>query len=189
MRKIVLFLHLSLDGYSATKEGGLEWIPYNAAFEQYAEKIVASVGSALYGRNTFELMKGYWHPMINDPSLSAHDRQHAEWIETIEKIVFSTTLTSEDWNNTKILSSNILEEVTKLKEQPGKDLVIFGSPTLATSLMELGLIDEFYFTISPVVLGEGKTFLRNIHEKVTLELLSSDTIEGGIITAHYRLVS
>jgi dihydrofolate reductase len=188
MRKIVLFLHLSLDGYSATKEGGLEWIPYNEGFEKYAQKMVATVGSAMYGRNTFEMMKQYWRPMLHDSSASAHESAHAQWIEKIEKIVFSTTLTNEDWNNTRIISGNIVEEVTKLKEQEGKDLVIFGSPTLATSLMELGLIDEFQFTISPVILGEGKTFLRNITKKVALELLSSETMRSGVIAVHYRVV-
>ena len=187
MRKVVLFLHLSLDGFSATKDGGLEWIPYNPALEKYAEKIVESVGSAMYGRNTFELMK-YFRTVPNNPSSSAHEIEHAKWIENIEKIVFSTTLTTEDWNNTKIISGNVLEEVTKLKEEKGKDIVIFGSPTLATSLMELDLIDEFQFTISPVVLGEGKTFLRNITKKVTLELVSSESIEGGVIAVHYRLL-
>jgi dihydrofolate reductase len=187
MRKIVLFMHLSLDGFCATKDGGLGWIPFNSALEKYAEKIVQSVGSPVYGRNTFELMK-YWRTVLKDPSASKHDLEHAQWIENVEKIVFSTTLRDEDWNNTKIISENILEQVIKLKEQKGKDLVIFGSPTLATSLMELGLIDEFQFTISPVFLGEGKTFLRDIAKKVDLELVSLESIEGGIITVHYRVL-
>ena len=187
MRKIVLFLHLSLDGFCATTDGGLEWVPYNSDFEKYAEKIVDSVGSPMYGRNTFEMMK-YFRTVLTDPSASPHASHHAKWIENIEKIVFSTTLTNEDWNNTKIISGNILEEVTKLKEQEGKDLVIFGSPTLATSLMKLGLIDEFQFTISPVVLGEGKTFLRDIITKVNLELISSEYINGGIVGLHYRIL-
>ncbi len=180
-------MHISLDGFCATKDGGLEWISYNSAFEQYAEKIVKSVGTPLYGRNTFELMK-YWRTVLNDPSATPHEAEHAKWIENIEKIVFSTTLTHEDWNNTKIISENITEEVTKLKEQEGKDLVIFGSPTLATSLMELGLIDEFQFTINPVILGEGKTFLGHVNKKVLLELISSETIGDGVIGVHYRIV-
>lgn len=180
-------MHLSLDGFCATKDGGLDWIPYNSELQKYAEKIVNSVGSPMYGRNTFELMK-YWRTVLNDPSASKHDLEHAQWIENIEKIVFSTTLTNEDWSNTKIISTNILEEVTKLKEQDGKDLVIFGSPTLATSLMELGLIDEFQFTISPVILGEGKTFLRNVSQKATLELINTETLDSGVITAHYRVL-
>lgn len=188
MRKLVLYMHLSLDGFCATKDGDLSWIPYHSDLEKYAERIVNSVGSQVYGRNTFEMMKSYWPTVLKDPSASQHDLEHAQWIENVEKIVFSTTLQSTDWNNTKIISGNIVEEVAKLKEQVGKDLVIFGSPTLATSLMELGLIDEFQFTITPVILGEGKTFLRDVTKKVELELLSSERLNNGVLGVHYRLL-
>ena len=80
------------------------------------------------------------------------------------------------------------EEIAKLKKQDGGDLVVFGSPTLAISLMELELIDEFQFTISPIMLGEGKTFLRNLTKKVNLELASSENMQGGVIGVHYRLI-
>ncbi len=188
MRKIVLFMHQSLDGYCATLEGGLEWIPYNEAFEKYAEKLVKTVGSPMYGRVTYEMMKSYWPTLLNNPEASEHEKEHAEWIDQVEKIVFSTKLGQEDWNNTTVISNNIEEEVKKLKEKDGKDLVIFGSPTLARSLMSMNLIDEFQFTISPVVLGKGLTFLRSIEERVNLELLSSEQIEGGIVALHYKVV-
>lgn len=188
MRKIVLFLHQSFDGYCATVDGGLDWIPYNESLEKYAERIVQTVGAPLYGRVTYELMKSYWPTVLNDAAASAHDREHAAWIENVEKIVFSTTLAAEDWNNTRVISSNVEEEVKKLKEGEGKDLVIFGSPTLARSLMEMNLIDEFQFTVSPVILGKGLTFIRSIEERTNLELVSSEQIEGGIVALHYRVV-
>ena len=188
MRKIVLFLHQSLDGYCATPEGGLDWIPYNKAFEAYAERIVRTVGSPLYGRATYELMKGYWPGVLKDSAASVHDREHATWLEEVEKIVFSTTLGSSDWHNTRVISTNVEAEVKKLKEGEGKDLVIFGSPMLARSLMDMGLIDEFRLTISPVILGKGLTFMRSIPERVNLELLSSEQLEGGALAVHYRVV-
>lgn len=187
MRKVILFMHLSLDGYCATKDGDLSWIPYNSEFEKFGEKIVKSTGVALYGKNTFEVMKQF-RDIRQDTSASKHDLEHAEWIENIEKIVFSTKLKEENWNNTRIISENIFEEVTKLKEAEGGNLVIFGSPTLAISLMKLDLIDEFQFTISPIVLGEGKTFLRNIDTQIKLELLKTENIEGGVIAIRYRIV-
>lgn len=188
MRKIVLFLHQSLDGYCAAIDGGLDWIPYNKAFEKYAEKIVRTVGSPLYGRVTYEMMKSYWPNVLNDSSASKHDKEHAEWLEKVEKIVFSTTLVEQDWNNTRVISNNVEEEVKKLKESEGKDLVIFGSPTLARSLMEMDLIDEFQFTVSPVILGKGMTFMRSIERRVNLELISSEQIEGGLVGLHYKIV-
>jgi dihydrofolate reductase len=188
MRHLTLFLHLSLDGFSATEQGGLDWIPYNKAFEAYAEKVVKTVGVPVYGRVTYEMMKGYWPKVLQDASASKHDREHAQWLEQAEKIVVSTTLPDQDWNNTRVIRANVAAEIAALKNQPGKDLVIFGSITLATSLMESGLIDEFQFTISPVILGKGKSFIRTIQKKVPLELLSSETLEGGIVGLHYRVV-
>ena len=188
MRKIVLFLHQSLDGYCATVDGGLDWIPYNEAFEKFADRLVKTVGSPMYGRVTYELMKSYWPIVLKDAKASKHELEHAEWIENVEKIVFSTTLVHEDWKNTRIISTNIEEEVQKLKEGEGKDLVIFGSPTLARSLMYMNLIDEFQFTVSPVILGKGLTFIRNIEERTNLELVSSEQIEGGIVALHYKVL-
>ncbi|MDB4939929.1 MAG: bifunctional deaminase-reductase domain protein [Candidatus Doudnabacteria bacterium] len=188
MKKIVLFLHQSLDGYCATEKGELNWIPYNQGFEQYAERLVQTVGSPMYGRVTYELMKSYWPQVLKDPAASKHDKEHATWLENVEKIVFSTTPLEKDWNNTTVISSNVKEETQKLKEGSGKDLVIFGSPTLARSLMDMGFIDEFRFTVSPVILGKGLTFIRNIESRTDLELLSSETIEGGVVAFHYKIL-
>jgi dihydrofolate reductase len=187
MRKIILFLHQSLDGYCATPEGGLGWIPYNKAFEQYAECLVQTVGSPMYGRTTYEMMKSYWPTLLSDETASKHDKEHAKWYDEVEKIVFSTTMMDEERNVT-VIRDNVEEAVKKLKEKDGKDLVIFGSPTLARSLMSLNLIDEFQFTVSPVILGKGMTFMRSIEQQVNLELLSSEQIEGGIVALHYKIL-
>ncbi|MFA6024430.1 MAG: dihydrofolate reductase family protein [Candidatus Gracilibacteria bacterium] len=188
MRNLVLFLHLSLDGFSATEDGRLDWIPYNESLQQYAAKVVATVGVPVYGRVTYEMMKGYWPMMLRDESASKQTREHAEWLEGVEKIVVSTTLPEQDWNNTRVIRENVVEELTKLKQEPGKNLVIFGSITLANSLMESDLIDEFQFTISPVFLGRGKTFIRSIGKKLPLELLASEAVEGGVVGLHYKVV-
>ncbi len=188
MRKLVLFLHQSLDGYCATEDRQLNWIPYNEELQKYADKIVQTVGSPVYGRTTYELMKSYWPSVLNDATASEHDRAHATWIENVEKIVFSTTPITNDWNNTRVISSNVEEEVKKLKQGEGKDLVIFGSPTLARSLMEMNLIDEFQFTVSPVILGKGLTFMRSIETQTNLELISSEQIKGGLVGLHYKVI-
>ncbi|MDB5237210.1 MAG: dihydrofolate reductase [Parcubacteria group bacterium] len=188
MRNLVLFLHLSLDGFSASEDGGLDWIAYNESFEKYAEKIVSTVGSPVYGRVTYEMMKAHWPAVLVDPSSSKHEKEHAAWLEDVEKIVVSTTLPEQDWHNTRVIRENVVEEFTKLKQGEGKDLVIFGSITLATLLVPYDIIDEFQFTISPVMLGKGKTFIRSIKEKIPLELLSSETLDNGVVGLHYRVV-
>lgn len=139
MRKLVLFMHVSFDGFAADANSGLGWISYDNELQLYADEIVASVGSPLYGRVTYEMMADYWPTVLDDPEESQRSKAHAQWVDKATKIVFSKTMKKAEWNNTIIINGNIAEEINKLKQQPGKDLVIFGSPGLAHSFMELDL--------------------------------------------------
>jgi len=187
MRKLVLFMHVSLDGYASDLNGGLDWIPYNEELEKYAEEVVAEVGSPVYGRTTYRMMESYWPTVLDNPNASKHDREHAQWVQEVKKIVISGTMDKAEWNNTMLIKENIAEEIKALKEQPGKNLVIFGSPGAAKTLLELGLIDEFLLTICPVVLGDGITVFDGGVEKIRLKLLSSRTLNSGIIATRYEL--
>lgn len=186
MRKLVLFMHVSLDGYASDSNGGLDWIPYNEELEKYAEEVVSEVGVPVYGRTTYRMMESYWPTMLDDPNASKHDTEHAKWLQEVKKVVISATMDKVEWNNAVLIKDNIAEEMNALKEQSGKDLVIFGSPGAAKTLLELGLIDEFWLTICPVVLGDGKSVF-NGSEKIKLKLLSSRTLESGIIAARYEV--
>ncbi|MCK9860207.1 dihydrofolate reductase family protein [Paenibacillus sp. ATY16] len=186
MRKLVLFMHVSLDGYASDLNGGLDWIPYNEELEKYAEEVVAEVEAPVYGRTTYRMMEGYWPTMLDNPDASVHEMEHARWLQDVQKIVISGTMDKAEWDNTILIKENIAEQIKELKEQPGKNLVIFGSPGAAKTLLELGLIDEFLLTICPVVLGSGKSVFEG-SEKVKLKLLSSRTFKSGIIATRYEL--
>ena len=136
MRKVILFMHISLDGFAAGPNGELDWISYDEELEKYAEDLVSTVGAPLYGRVTYQMMESYWPTVLTNPSSTKHDIDHAHWIENIPKIVFSKSLEKVEWNNTRLIKDNIAEEISKLKQQPGKDLVIFGSPGLAQTFIE-----------------------------------------------------
>lgn len=185
MRKVVLFMHLSLDGFAADPNGGLDFLTYDKELQQYAEELVKTVGSPVYGRNTYKLMEGYWPTVLKKPNADKHALEHAQWVENVPKIVFSKTLNEVTWNNTRLIKDNIAEEVKKLKQQPGKDLVIFGSPGLSATFMNLGLIDEYKLTVHPVILGNGLSVFKNNDTKSTLKLLESKTLKSGVITLHY----
>jgi dihydrofolate reductase len=187
MRKVVLFIHLSLDGFAAGPNGELDWMSYDEELEKYAEGVVSTVGAALYGRVTFQMMESYWPTVLKNSSSTKHDIDHAHWIEKISKVVFSKSLNKVEWNNTRLIKDNVAEEVSKLKQQPGKDLVIFGSPGLAQTLMRLDLIDEYRLTVNPVVLGVGKPLFKDIRAKVTLKLLETKTFASGVTGLHYKL--
>jgi dihydrofolate reductase len=186
MRNVVVFMHISLDGFAAGPNGELDWMSYDEELEKYAEGIVSTVGTALYGRVTYQMMESYWPTVPADPSSTKHALEHAEWVENIDKVVFSKTLDEVHWNNTTLIKDNIADEVSKLKQQPGKDLVIFGSPGLARSLMQQGLIDEYRLTVNPVVLGSGASLFSDITNKIKLKLLESKTLASGVVALHYQ---
>jgi dihydrofolate reductase len=186
MRKLVLFAHISLDGFAADSHGGLGFLSYNEELQQYGREMVKTVGAPVYGKNTYLLMEGYWPTVLNDPKATEQELEHARWVQEIPKIVFSTTLPGADWNNTTLLRDNVVEEVNRLKQQPGKDLAIFGSPGLAKSLMSLGLIDEYKLTLHPIILGEGISLFEGNTQQSKLKLLESKTLGSGVVTLHYE---
>lgn len=185
MRKVVLFMHLSLDGFAAGPNGELDWILYDEELEKYAEEVVSTVGAALYGRVTYHMME-YWRTVLSNPSATKHEIDHAHWIENIPKFVFSKSLDQVDWNNTRLIKDNIAEEIQKLKQQPGKDLVIFGSPGLAQTFMQLDLIDAYQLTVNPVILGSGIPLFNNHKDKTKLKLVESRTLGSGVLGLHYE---
>lgn len=187
MRKLVLFMHVSLDGYATDLNGGLDWIPYDGELEKYAEEVVAEVGAPVYGRTTYRMMEGYWPTLLHDDNASTHETEHAKWLQDVTKIVISSTLDTVTWNNTMVIKDHITENINTLKQQPGKDLVIFGSPGAARTLLTLGLIDEFLLTICPVVLGSGKSVFHGASEKINLKLLSSRTFHSGVVAGRYAV--
>lgn len=185
MRKLVLFAHISLDGFAGDSQGGLGFLSYNEELQQFASELVKTVGAPVYGKNTYQLMEGYWPTVLNNPNADEHSVEHAKWVHDVPKFVFSTTLPSADWNNTKLIKDNVVEEVNQLKQQAGKDLVIFGSPGLAKSFMSLGLIDEYKLTLHPVILGSGISLFDSKPPMSNLKLLESKTLGSGVVTLHY----
>lgn len=185
MRKLVLFMHMSLDGFAADPNRGLNFLTYDKELQQWADELVKTVGSPVYGRTTYQLMESYWPTVLKDPNADSRSLEHAQWVENVPKIVFSTTLNEVTWNNTQLIKDNVAEEVNKLKQQPGKDLVIFGSPGLSANFMNLGLIDEYKLTVHPIILGKGISVFTNNTTKSTLKLLDSKILKSGVVTLHY----
>lgn len=176
---------MSLDGFAGDINGGLDFLSYDGELQKYAEELVKTVGAPVYGKNTYHLMEGYWPTVLNNPNAGGHSLEHAKWVQDIPKVVFSTTLEEASWNNTTLIKDNVVEEVNKLKQQPGKDLVIFGSPGLARNFMKLGLIDEYKLTLHPIILGNGISLFDKEITRSQLELLETKTLKSGVVTLHY----
>ncbi len=185
MRKLIVFCHLSLDGIAAIPDGQLNWIAYDKELQGWADKIVKETDTTVYGHVTYDLMK-YWRTVLTQPDAEQHDLEHARWIENVEKIVFSKSGFVPDWNNTRVISENIKEEILQLKQKTGKNITIFGSPTLANELIRLGLVDTYHLSVSPVVLGNGKFLFKDVREAIKLKLVDQKTFQSGALTLHYE---
>lgn len=190
MRKLVLFLHASLDGFVEGPNGEMDigWIAYNAELEIHAQEILSTADTVIWGRGTYQMMHSYWPSVPSNPSASQHERNHAEWIEKTAKIVFSTTLEKVEWNNSRLVKEDVEEEIRNLKQQPGKDMVILGSPRLAHYLMQYDLIDEYQITVSPVLVGKGLPLFQGLKDKINLKLIANKTFDSGAIGLSYQTV-
>lgn len=185
MRKIILFMHISLDGFVAGPNGETDWMKHDSEAQAYVQRLHGRTDAALFGRVTYNEMASYWPTVLSNPASSQADRNHAEWQKTAQKIVVSKTLKHADWENTLIISGNLTEEVNKLKAQTGKDIWLMGSPTLGQSLIALDLIDEYLLNMSPVILGQGKPLFANIDHQINLELVESHSYKSGAVNLVY----
>jgi dihydrofolate reductase len=182
MRKMFLFMMVSLDGYYEGPNGDISWHNVDTEFNEFAVQQTSESDTLLFGRKTYELMESYW------PTEAAKrdDPIVAGLMNGLPKIVISTTLNRVDWENTKLVRENVDEEISKLKGQPGKDIAILGSSELTVSLTQMGLVDEYRIMVNPVVLGGGKPLFQGIHDKFNLKLLNTRMFASGNVLLTYQ---
>lgn len=186
MRKLISFMHSSLDGFVAGPNGEMDWIKVDGEMFDLAGKQTDRSDTALYGRVTYQMMDSYWPTAAQQPQATRHDIEHSHWYNTVQKVVVSKSLEGQKLKNATIISDNLKEEITKLKQAAGKEIIMFGSPGTVHSLMRLNLIDEFWIFINPNLLGEGIPLFKNITHKVNLALLSSKVFASGVVCLHYE---
>ena len=182
MRKVFLFMMVTLDGFFEGPDHEIDWHNVNEEFNEFAIDQLNEIDTLLFGRVTYEGMASYWPT----PFAKENDPVVADKMNTIPKIVFSKTLDKVEWSNSRLVKENIAEEVSQLKQQQGRDLAIFGSANLAVSLLEMGLIDELRIMVNPVVLGAGKSLFTGLHNKVKLKLIKTRAFRSGNILLYYQ---
>jgi dihydrofolate reductase len=182
MRNVFLFMMVSLDGFFEGPNQNIDWHNVDNDFNDFAIKQLDEIGTLLFGRVTYQLMASYWPT----PAALADDPIVAEKMNTIPKVVFSTTLDTVDWANTRLVRGDASAEVMKLKQQPGKDLAIFGSADLTTALLQAGLVDELRIMVNPVALGNGKPLFAGLRDRVNLKLVNSRVFDSGNVLLSYQ---
>jgi dihydrofolate reductase len=160
----------------------MNWIGLNDAIFADVETLVERSGAAVYGRTTYNMMRGYWPTVLTKPDSSARELRHAKWVEAAEKHTFSRTLDSSDWNNVHLHKD--AAAIQALKQQPGGDLLIFGSPGLTRAFLALDAIDEFWINLNPTLLGQGVRYLDDA-VKTRLTLVGQKTFDNGVVRLNY----
>ncbi|RPI72250.1 MAG: dihydrofolate reductase [Ignavibacteriales bacterium] len=186
MKRISVFNYISLDGFFAGPNGEIDWfynLPKDDEWESYTQSAAGASRTLMYGRTTYEMMKSYWPTMEAIKSFP----EMANAINNNPKIVFSKTLTEfkeeENWKNVIILNDINREEILKQKEKD--DIVILGSGSIIQQLANLDLIDEYTVVIVPIILGNGKSFFKNVNT-TNLDLVEARSFKNGIIFLSYK---
>lgn len=187
MRKIISFMHISLDGFVAGPNGEMDWIKVDEEIFDYAGKRISETDTALYGRVTYQMMEGYWPTAGTKPNASKHDRDHSKWYQQAQKWVLSTTLEESASTNTQIISDHLSENIQALTQQPGSEILLFGSPTATHSLMQFNLIDGFWLFVNPIILGQGIPLFANVQQKIKLQLINTRAFAKGVTELSYTV--
>jgi dihydrofolate reductase len=188
MRKVISFMHVSLDGFTTGPNGELEWAIVDEELNPYVDALFKNVDTALYGHVTYQGMESYWPTMLTDPNAAPRDLAHAHWVDNVSKIVFSRTLSHVEWKNTRLVKDQIAEVITSLQHEHGLDLMIFGSPRLTHTFMHLNLIDEYYLFLNPIVLGDGIPLFQGVSDWTKLNLLEAKKFQAGVVSLHYQVI-
>jgi dihydrofolate reductase len=185
MRKVIYSMGVSLDGFIAGPSGEIDWSAPDEELHRFHNQQTRELGAHLCGRRLYEEMT-YWETADENPSAPEHELEFARIWKSLPKVVFSKTLEKVEGNAT-LVRDGVAEEVAKLKEQPGKDLAV-GGAGLASTLIELGLVDEFGLFVSPVVLGGGTPYFPALRERIDLELVETRRFGSRVVHLRYRRV-
>jgi dihydrofolate reductase len=182
MRKVVYTINITLDGCC----DHTKFSPDEDLHEHYTHLLRDDAGLLVYGRKTYQLMVPYWPDIAKSQTESKSDIEFAQAFDSLSKIVFSRSLDSAEDKNTRIVRSNLRDEILKLKQEPGKNILV-GGVDVPSQLAELGLIDEYRFVVMPIIVGEGRRLFEgvNLPEKCRLKLVESKTFKSGCVALRY----
>ena len=178
MRRIIVSNLMSLDGFFEGPDHELDWFLVDEEFFAYARDMLRNVDTLLFGRKTYQHMADYW------PSAPAEEI--ADHMNNLPKIVFSRTLQRAEWKNSTLVKSDAAAEISRLKQLPGKDMVVLGSASLASFLLQRGLIDEYRIILNPVLLGSGRPLFQDVRQRLRLKLSSTKLFGSGVVVLYYQ---
>lgn len=194
MRKVILSMMVSLDGSIAGPGDNLEWFRTDEDFEEEMLGLLGSVDAMLFGRVAYEMLGAYWPGAGADSSSDApggftskaRQIEFARLMNTLPKIVYSRTLAKADWTPVRVVRDNVAEDLTRMKQEPGKDLVLFAGADIATTFTNLDLFDEYRLMVHPIVIGRGLPLFKGVTADRELRLVRSRTFSSGVVLLQYE---
>jgi dihydrofolate reductase len=185
MRKLKLHVGMSIDGCIAGPNNEMDWLIRDGKNLKYIYEIAESVDTILLGRKMTDEFISYWTDVMNKPDGPMY--AFAKKMIEIPKVVFTKTLNKSKWVNTELAKGDLKDEITKLKTQNGKDILVYGGASLDSSLIKENFIDEFYLFVNPIVMGNGKNIFKDIKEIQKLSLIESKVFDYGLVLLHYEV--
>ena len=180
MRKLKLQMQMTVDGYIAGLNGEMDWMTFNwdDELKKYVKEITEPVDCIVLGRKLAQGFIPYWasHP----------EEEGADKFNSTTKVVFTKTLDRSEWDHTVLAKGDLVDEITKLKKQEGKDIIAYGGATFVSALIKQGLIDEFHLFINPTAIGNGMTIFKERESKQNLTLVKSISFNCGIVVLNYE---
>ena len=183
-------MNLTLDGLMSGPDCELDW-HFKCWTPDMGEALCSQLCQAdtiLLGRVTYQAMASYWPLKVADPSLRGEDFAFADMMNRYAKMVFSNTLLKPGWNNSTIINGNVENKITALKKQPGRNMIVYGSGKLVSTLINGGLVDDYLLWVHPIILGKGKPLFDNLWERHDLTFYRTKTFSSGVILMHYRTI-
>ncbi len=187
MRNVILAMQISLDGFVGGPNGEMDWVTMLEEMDNtLLPEMMERADAVLIGRTLYEGFASYWPtaPQTN-PNLSKSEVKFSSWIGQVQKVVFSKTLEKAEWNNSRLVRGNVAEEVKHLKQQPGKDMIIFGGARLAQEFVREDLVDIYGLVVNPVILGQGLPLFKDVPGRRNLKLVSCDAFKAGAVALRY----
>lgn len=184
-RKVILSMQMTLDGFVAGLNNEMDWIKSSDDEWNIIFNDLESVDTLLLGSKMYPEYVTFWKSQLTDPSADRNLVEFAKIAEKTQHIVFSKTMKDVAWGNTRI-ATDALSEIKKLKQQPGKNIVAWGGATFASFLINTGLINEYWLTVNPILLGEGKPLFKDVKVRKDLEFLHSQPLQSGMVTLRYK---
>jgi len=181
-------MHISLDGFVAGPNGEMDWIKADQEIFDHVGRRISKGDTSLYGRVTYQMMESYWPTAGDKPNATRHEIEHSKWYGKVHKVVLSRTLEDAGLTNTTIISDNLVDRINAIKQQPGEEILLFGSPTATHSLIQQNLVDGYWLFVNPIILGQGIPLFVDIKDKIRLRLLPTTFQFGcGVTELNYEV--